>query len=692
MKNLKMRSKLIILAVLVGFIPIISLSVITYNSANNELKKSVLKSNTVFTTLTSEGLSNYFQECMANGKVIANSDSVVKSMELLSNSSITQEKIDEAYHEFEDYLPLVLGEYGYTDIYITDNKGKVIYAVDMKDSLEGAALLSRTYISGALNGNQTWSEPFYSDVIDDNMIALGTPIYTHDNKSIPIGTINILFDQTKLNSIVHKGADKLGKSGDSYLVDKDGLLLTETRLGQYTEKSALTVTIDTKATQLLSKEIEYGNTDYEYTGSYKDYLGSRVYGSLSVVKIGNNYAGLIIEVHDSEAFAGVYDLRLKILIIVSVFIVIALILVITITKSISSPLTTVVNYAKEIAKYDISNDVPQKYLSRKDEIGEIASAVQEVETNLRDLLGNVSQTSEQVAASSEELTATSQQSSSSAEEVADTIDEIARGATDQADSTTKGAEKLLDLGNLIENDRKSIEEMSNATNVVSNLVKEGLLIADELSKKTKANNEAIEVVHESVIKTNQSSSKIGDASNLIAEIAEQTNLLSLNAAIEAARAGEHGKGFAVVADEIRKLAEQSTASTKNIDEIVITLKKDAELAVQKMEEAKQFVKEQEESVNLTEGKYKQISEAMIDAEKAVNILIEASAIMETKKDEVQDVIQTLSAVAQENAASTEEAAAAMEQQTSSIEDIANASESLSQLATELQALIKKFKL
>src|SRR5690606_17996697 len=100
---------------------------------------------------------------------------------------------------------------------------------------------------------------------------------------------------------------------------------------------------------------------------------------------------------------------------------------------------------------------------------------------------------------------------------------------------------------------------------------------------------AIESIYQSITKTNESSAKIGEASDLIKSIAEQTNLLALNAAIEAARAGEHGKGFAVVADEIRKLAEEAAASTRVIDEMIKNLQSDVDQAVTTMNRVEEIL-------------------------------------------------------------------------------------------------------
>ena len=135
-------------------------------------------------------------------------------------------------------------------------------------------------------------------------------------------------------------------------------------------------------------------------------------------------------------------------------------------------------------------------------------------------------------------------------------------------------------------------------------------------------NEVAKEISEGILKTHESSSKIGQASNVIASIAEQTNLLALNAAIEAARAGEMGRGFSIVAGEIKKLAEQSSKSTKEIDEIVKELQSNAQHAVKTMERVSEITKEQTDSVMKNKDKYILIEEAM---ESTLEVLEELNA-------------------------------------------------------------------
>lgn len=359
-----------------------------------------------------------------------------------------------------------------------------------------------------------------------------------------------------------------------------------------------------------------------------------------------------------------------------------------------NPIVAITNTMKNLGNLDFrfnTNDPAIKYLNRKDEIGTMIGSVKEMRDNVVDFVSVTTRSAEQLAATSQELTASSNQSATAVEEVAQTINDIARGASDQAESTMIGAGQLMKLGEVIDADKENIGALSDASKHVSLSIKAGLEIVHDLEAKTLSNGDASKIVYESILKTNESSTKIGEASMMIASIADQTNLLALNAAIEAARAGEHGRGFAVVADEIRKLAEQSTKSTKHIDLMVSNLINDAKTAVDKMLESTELVKNQAVSVNLTRDKFNEIETAMANTERIVQLIERASAKMAEQKNDVQEVIETLSAVSQENAASTEQASAAIQEQSAAIEEILNASEDLSELALSLRQLIEKFK-
>ncbi|MCT4598307.1 MAG: methyl-accepting chemotaxis protein [Vallitalea sp.] len=351
------------------------------------------------------------------------------------------------------------------------------------------------------------------------------------------------------------------------------------------------------------------------------------------------------------------------------------------------------NVINRLAKYNLTYEEgheANKLLKRKDETGDIARSLATMQNNFIKLIKQVQDVSGHVSASSEELTATSQQLASSSEEVSRTIDELAQGAMNQAQDTEVGASKITDLGQLINQNQIYMNDVDSSSNNVYILIDEGLKVIKELINKTRVSEQVTSEIFAIIEEASNSSDKIGKASGVIASIAEQTNLLALNAAIEAARAGEAGKGFAVVAEEIRKLAEQSTAYTKEIDNIVNELLVNSSGAVEKMEEVRRVVKKQIESVEKTEEKYNEISVAVNSTEGAIGKMSTSVKEMENKKTNILDVIQSLSAIAEEIAASSEEASASTQEQSDSIQEMANASSNLGQLAMELQQTISEF--
>ena len=354
-------------------------------------------------------------------------------------------------------------------------------------------------------------------------------------------------------------------------------------------------------------------------------------------------------------------------------------------------LELVTTRANNIANLDITEDVSQILINRKDEIGTLASSFQKIVDNLRSFVGQISNTSDNLATSSRELKYSSEQSALAANEVAQAISDIAEGATHQAIDTEKGAEDINELGMLVERNQDNIKELSISTKEVDALKDEGLKIIQELVRNTEASNVATMDIQNVIQNTNESAEKIEKAANMIKSIADQTNLLALNAAIEAARAGEVGRGFAVVADEIRKLAEQSNIFTEEIASIVNELSNNTNRAVVTMEEVTSITKLQSESVEETNKKFIGIAKSIEHVDSIIANVLTSEAEMVRKKDTIIELVQNLSAIAEENAAGTEEASASVEEQTATMTEIANSSEKLLDLATNMKESISKFK-
>lgn len=343
-----------------------------------------------------------------------------------------------------------------------------------------------------------------------------------------------------------------------------------------------------------------------------------------------------------------------------------------------------------LANNDLSFDTHQ--ISSKDELGELSTSVNALIDSLKGIIMLIHSTSSNLTDSSASMKTNSSEITISMNQIAETVGEIAESASQQAEEAEHAAKRFSDLGDVILQNTNSTKILGEASHHLQDVSKEGLVTITELSALTENNKKSFELIFDTIRSTNESAGEIGNVSEAIASIAQQTNLLALNAAIEAARAGEAGKGFAVVADEIGKLAEQSARSTSSIHSILGILQKQIVDANVQSDIVKEAVDIQAESVKQTEERYKVIVDTLDEVNSEIVSLDLVSKEMEKSRTEVLDIITSLSAIAEENAASTEETSATSEEVLASMITINDAVEKIDQLSIQLNDVISKFKL
>lgn len=567
----------------------------------------------------------------------------------------------------------------FMDLAIVQKNGTATYTDGSEKDLS-----DRDYITKALAGEANISDVIISKVTGEAVIMVAVPI---KNGDAVVGALIGRLNGTALSDVTNDTG--YGEKGYAYMLNNSGQVIAHPNSDMVMNQVNPIVEAETQPSyQSLSKAIQVmlekrnGFIDYQFEGK-------SIYSGYAEVP-GTDWI-IVVTANKDEVLSDIPALQGKMILILVIGLVYSLIIVYLIGNTITKPMIAVTKLSKKIADLDVSENVPAKYLRWKDENGILANAMQSIMDNLRSIIGEITDASLQVSSTAQELTATAEQSAMSAEEVSRTVEEIAKGASEQASNTETGSNEAIKLGELIEQSRNHMHNMNMASNKVTEVVNGGLKEIDHLTGISEESASATKEIYDIILKTNESTEQIGEASNVISAIAEQTNLLALNASIEAARAGEAGKGFAVVADEIKKLAGQSAKSTEYIDGIISELKAVVDRAVEAMERVNEISKEQFDSVISTKQKYELIMDAMEETNTAVTQLNDSEEEMGVSKNQILDMLQTLSAIAEENAASTEEASSAMVEQSASMEEIAKSSERLALLASSLQEIIMKFK-
>lgn len=351
-----------------------------------------------------------------------------------------------------------------------------------------------------------------------------------------------------------------------------------------------------------------------------------------------------------------------------------------------------IDAVEEVSKGNLSYNMDQKLLTRKDEVGDIARYIDKLRNELTVIISNIKRQSDTLHGTSTHLSGNSTQAFEAVGQVERAISEIADGASSQADETQNATENVIYMGNLVEETSAQVEELYNNASDMQKSSDEATSTLNELNIINQRARAAIDVIYEQTNTTNESALKIREATNLITAIADETNLLSLNASIEAARAGEQGRGFAVVAAQIQKLAEQSNESARQIEQIITSLIQDSTKAVETMDEVREIMENQSENVEKTEQMFAMVKSGIDHSIQGVNLIAEKTKSLDEARVNVVDVVQNLTAIAEENAAGTQETSASTVEFGNMMGDIQSSSGKLSSIASDLDESMKIFKL
>lgn len=349
----------------------------------------------------------------------------------------------------------------------------------------------------------------------------------------------------------------------------------------------------------------------------------------------------------------------------------------------------VARVAMNVAKGDFSGRVT---VTSNDALGQLGDAFNKMMDKLREVLNETNNITRQVSDTSRDIFLRNQNLKEVLDQVTHSSGELAKGASQISEDVISISASIQQIEQMVTDYAASTRDMSLRSAETVRLVESGQQAVERQSEGMKRNVEATEAVARTIEELNKQTQGINKITQTISEIAEQTNLLSLNASIEAARAGEHGKGFAVVAQEVRKLAEESTASTKEVFALVRRIEEGIQHTIENMLMNKEIVDMQTELIRETERVFRSIVGSVTFITDQIAAFGKQSDAMLEGAKRIAAAMENISAITQESAAGTEQVSASMIEQIAVVDSMVAQAEKMQQTVIQLQRALSVFKM
>ncbi len=451
----------------------------------------------------------------------------------------------------------------------------------------------------------TWTTPYFDETSGIIMTSAVCPFFD-DNKNF-LGTTSGDFDIAELQKIVKDiKDDKIGL--EAFLLDSEGTFISFHNK-DYIMKKKITEHPDKKFSETGSQilKLKNGTSTISIDGDSK-----RLYFN----EITQTGWILCVTVSESKLYSPLYQMFIVTFIIALISIGISLLVSFYISGKISNPVQQMSQFASKLAEGNFTERVK---ISQRDEIGNLANALNASADNLENLITNII---------------------ISAENLSQVVDQITQGNMNLSQRTNEQASSLQEIAATIEENTSTVERNAENSNNAQNLTLQGV-------EKSSIGSEQAAAAIQSINEINDSSKRISEIISVINEIAFQTNLLALNAAVEAARAGEQGRGFAVVAAEVRNLAQRSGSAAKEIEQLI-------KESVEKVGKGTMVVVQTGEFL-------REIANAAKTTASLISEIAAASDEQRQGMDQINKAIVELDSATQQNAALVEETASASEQ-------------------------------
>ena len=589
--KMTVKKQLIISLLLVGIIPFVVISIISFNKSNEAMMQKSYDTLTSTRDSKTNQIKYFFDKLVGDITIMAKGDNVLnltnelikihKELQVKGNDPFPVSKniIKEATAPFDEYFHDYMKAYGYYDIFVICAKhGHVMYSASKESDYGenvGSGSLKDSGLGEVWKKTRELKRPVFVDMrpyapsAGTPAMFLGTPIYENGEvKSILVFQVS----DKSINRIM-QFREGYGKTQEDYLVGQDYLMRSDSFLDPQGHSLKASFANNAKIDTVATRNALMGQKNTELI---IDYNGNPVLSAYQPLKISEDLTWAIIsEIDDAEVDEPVQALLSDMLMIGAICLVLIVVIAILLANYVSKP---------------------------------IINAVSSIATG-----------SEQVVAASDQIASSATMLSESASDQAASVEEISA----------------------------TIEQTSTTVEQNSNNAREADILSSDASSSAQEGYGHVQNLLSAMTEITGSSKEIANIIKTIDEIAFQTNLLALNAAVEAARAGEHGLGFAVVADEVRNLAGRSASAAKETAVII-------ENSLAQVQKGNTIASDTNKAFEVILDKVKKSGNLVGEIAMASKEQTEGMLQINKAMTQIDQVTQTVASTSEESAAAAEE--------------------------------------
>ncbi|MBM7690805.1 methyl-accepting chemotaxis protein [Peribacillus deserti] len=683
MKTIKFsfKAKLLIYSLLLSLIPMLLIGFFVDHTVSQKTENDYINFSEREIKQVDNSISVYFQSIKENAKLLATNPAVLSSDK--SITSYKQETEGDSINmtpskngKKEQAIFNVFSQFGKTHpnaayVYMGTADGGYIQYPEGPTTPGFDPTQRPWYGAAAESPGEVTMTSAYAATGSDSIIV--SNVVTIEQNGIQKGVLGLdvsLEGLTNLIKDIH-----IGKNGYVILAQSDGTILAHPKNSKMNFKSISKLNIPglTKSTKDGSFEAEFNNKDYV----------------LNIVSSKNAGWKYITVIEKNELSATANQIRSAIFILGAVVAIIAILVSVFMSLRITRNINKISDLSLLMSKGDLTQRVSIK---TNDEIAAMGENYNNMADNLKEMITKISDGSQQLSATSEELAAGAIENQTASNQISGSIQSVAAGTEKQNDAMGDSVEIINQIASHVDKIAESMHQVSSLIHSSAESANQGTDVVNKTVQQMSEIDLHVTSTADKIGELNEKSNKISQISMMIQSISEQTNLLALNAAIEAARAGEHGRGFAVVADEVRKLAEQSSQSALQINDIVVEINEGIQDSMNYVDKGAHSAKEGLSLVNKSGLAFEEIKDSVIEVSTSVTQVGQAMDTMKGHMKKVAQHIESVSKTTLDVNDHSQNVAASSQQMSASMEEISIAAQELAKMAVELEEAIAQFKL